>query len=1121
MKYKIFFIIQILFLTTPCLQAKPLVGSIINTALSRDELQKKVATIKVTKGGDEDSKQKQIQWYQSADENIANKKWNEFITTTYEELIKTTPKVLEKKYQSHIDKKYQLKKNPLEKDYELQLVNLKAELRSINDKLDNLENILTKNKLRPKEIREEKLHANNGIEQSKVILNSKNSQLESEYENEARKAYLNSLIEAYAAELKKLDSEVISNPIQIQLYKKHVEDLTVHKEQLEQVISDRNSALKQLRLLKDQKLAEDLLKVEQESSQKSPLIQTIISENVQLGKDFHSTEQLIYQYKHEISLIEAYKQEIAQYYKGTDKKIKLASLSPALGRVLREQRVNLAKNKLQYLQELDLSSNADLISLAQYEIELKQQKFRYINKSIEETITQLNSSLAKKLSKREQRKINQEIEQLLTTQKQLLHDLSDVYFKALRVFGDYDFLRKQILIDITDFETYLDERLFWVPSSLAINSNYPSRLYHSLQWLLSPEKWGKVTQSLLLSVQKNRLKSAMFTAFLVLIFYVNIQLQSHLSNIRKKVEKVYTDKLHYTFQVFLANIISAAVIPLCLAFIAYMLSNLSIQENFTRAVGAGLQQLAISFFILRFFLRMLEDKGIAQLHFSWSVASTQYISKQILWLQFIVFPSFFVIYLTANVDNTAHSDSLGRLSLIIFMLALSYCFIKALINKTSGLQAHIKAHKHYWWVKIRYLWGAATIAIPFIIIGFALAGYYLSALELQQKVIVSLRLIFIAVIVHSLVIRWLSLLNRKMALDNARKKNAAHDLPAQDAIILEEEILDISTINKQTIKIVNITILAVVAIGTWLVWQNIFPAFSFLDNIVLWQHTVMVDQQATLQAITLTDLCFSALYLFIIITAVINFPGLMEVLLFQHSNIESGSRYAINQLAKYLMITIGFIAIANKLGGSWSQVQWLVAALTVGLGFGLQEIFANMVSGIILLFERPIRVGDTVTVDNITGRVTRIQMRATTLLDWDKKELIVPNKTFITNQLINWSLTSPMTRLVIPLGISYDADVKLAHKVIKEAVISSPLILTTPEPTVIFTGFGDSSLDFSIRVYVSELDNRLPAKHDLHMRLLSALREAGIEIPFPQRDLHIRSVDEGELNLTQKKGIKA
>jgi chaperonin cofactor prefoldin len=153
----------------------------------------------------------------------------------------------------------ELKTNPLEKDYELQLVNLKSELRSINDQIDNLGNVLIKNKLRPKEIREERLHAHNGIEQSKAILNSKNSVLASKYENEARGTYLYSLIEAYVAELKKLDSEVISNPIQIQLYKKQVEDFIVHKEQLEQLISDRNSALKQLCLLKDQKLAEDLL----------------------------------------------------------------------------------------------------------------------------------------------------------------------------------------------------------------------------------------------------------------------------------------------------------------------------------------------------------------------------------------------------------------------------------------------------------------------------------------------------------------------------------------------------------------------------------------------------------------------------------------------------------------------------------------------------------------------------------------------------------------------------------------------------------------------------------------------------------------------------------------------
>jgi potassium efflux system protein len=186
----------------------------------------------------------------------------------------------------------------------------------------------------------------------------------------------------------------------------------------------------------------------------------------------------------------------------------------------------------------------------------------------------------------------------------------------------------------------------------------------------------------------------------------------------------------------------------------------------------------------------------------------------------------------------------------------------------------------------------------------------------------------------------------------------------------------------------------------------------------------------------------------------------------------------------------------------------------VGLGFGLQEIFANLVSGIILLFERPIRIGDVVTIGTITGKVSRIEMRATTLIDMDQKDLIVPNKTFITSQLVNWTLSDAITRLVIPVGIAYHSDVELAHRVMLETVRSTPLVLAEPEPSVLFIGFGESSLDFSIRIFVNELKNRLPVTHDLLMRLDKAFREHNIEIPVPQRDLHIRSMPEGaEKNL--------
>ncbi|MGZ8904007.1 MAG: mechanosensitive ion channel domain-containing protein, partial [Methylobacter sp.] len=273
-----------------------------------------------------------------------------------------------------------------------------------------------------------------------------------------------------------------------------------------------------------------------------------------------------------------------------------------------------------------------------------------------------------------------------------------------------------------------------------------------------------------------------------------------------------------------------------------------------------------------------------------------------------------------------------------------------------------------------------------------------------------------------------------------------------------------------------------------------------------------IDNQEISKPITLTNLLLAGLYAFIAVVCVRNFSGIMELFVFRRWSIAPGSRYAVNQLAKYILITIGFIAVANELGGSWSKVQWLVAALSVGLGFGLQEIFANLVSGIILLFERPIRVGDVVTIGDISGKVSRIQMRATTLIDGDQKDLIVPNKTFITSQLVNWTLTDTITRVVIPIGIAYGSDVELAQKVIIDTVRSTPLVLAEPEPSAWFTGFGDSSLSFSIFIFVSELANRLPATHDVLVRLEKALREHHIAIHFVQREISFSPIvqDSGE-----------
>jgi potassium efflux system protein len=170
----------------------------------------------------------------------------------------------------------------------------------------------------------------------------------------------------------------------------------------------------------------------------------------------------------------------------------------------------------------------------------------------------------------------------------------------------------------------------------------------------------------------------------------------------------------------------------------------------------------------------------------------------------------------------------------------------------------------------------------------------------------------------------------------------------------------------------------------------------------------------------------------------------------------------------------------------------------------LQEIVANFVSGIIILFERPVRVGDLITIDDTVGTVSRIQIRAITITDADNFEVLVPNKAFITRSVKNWSLTSSVTRLVVKVGIGYGSDVALAQKTMLDVARANEHVLESPAPVVLFLGFGDSSLDLELRVFVGRIEQRMSTLHDLHVAVLDAFDKAGIEIPFPRRDVHVQ-----------------
>ena len=179
-------------------------------------------------------------------------------------------------------------------------------------------------------------------------------------------------------------------------------------------------------------------------------------------------------------------------------------------------------------------------------------------------------------------------------------------------------------------------------------------------------------------------------------------------------------------------------------------------------------------------------------------------------------------------------------------------------------------------------------------------------------------------------------------------------------------------------------------------------------------------------------------------------------------------------------------------------------------GFGMQEIFANFVSGIILLFERPIRVGDTVTINGVTGTVAKIRIRAITMIDPDRKEVIVPNKSFVTGQVINWALSNTVTRLVVSVGVAYGSDLDLVKRLLLQAAHEQPSVLKDPEPRALFLTFGASTLDHELRVYVGQVSERNDTLDALNRRVNELFAENNIDIAFNQLDIFIKNKDTGE-----------
>jgi potassium efflux system protein len=358
-------------------------------------------------------------------------------------------------------------------------------------------------------------------------------------------------------------------------------------------------------------------------------------------------------------------------------------------------------------------------------------------------------------------------------------------------------------------------------------------------------------------------------------------------------------------------------------------------------------------------------------------------------------------------------------------------------------------------------------------------------------------------LIHALLMRSVKVTRWRLRLLELEAQKAAPAAVTEDSANVQEQVADVGHASAATAQLVNVATIVAAAVAALYIWEPLLPALVALDRVELWTSTSLAEGGPVVSRITLATVVNVLILVGLTVFAARRLPAVIEIVLRSRTGVSPGTRYATSALLNYVIVGAGIVAALSALGLDWNRLQWLVAALGVGIGFGLQEIVANFISGIIILFERPVRVGDIVTVGDKEGTVTKIRIRATTIRDWDGKELLVPNKEFITGRLLNWTLSDSHTRIVIRVGIAYGSNVEQALQILRDVVWAHPRALKEPAPLIVFENFGDNALELSARCFLDSVDQRLTVMTELRTAINRAFQDAGIAIAFPQRDVHL------------------
>lgn len=846
--------------------------------------------------------------------------------------------------------------------------------------------------------------------------------------------------------------------------------------------------------------------------------------------------------------------EVNRRFKAARRRIAAGGLTEGMGLILRRDYEWLAQAIESRALRID---REERLSEAQLElIAIEEARFSAVStaQALDELIARLD--------------IEDASPELIETARDLLlaeRDLQDAVLEELGALTSAYYDQRELADEVEGvveaYTSFIEKRILWVRSSPLNPTASVKAIPRHLQELLFEVPYLPILVELRASASSHLLKVIGLGVVLVLLFAVRKRLDGRRYEWGTRVRSYRTDKYVYTFFAIAATAVIALPLPLFMWAVGWLLGESPVV--FGRALGSGFVQMAFVWWALRFLRGLLVERGVGPAHFRWPAATLAGVRRELLWLEPVSIVLGLAVIVLQSDGTSDWNDSLGRLAFIGLMVSLALATHRVM----KAGQAAPKVGGRTFSLRARQAYAIVATLLPLALAVMAMAGYYYTALQFEVRLRDSFGYAILLTIINALLLRWLFMARRTLAVNQAldeRKRREEEEESGEDGMqtAFDIEKVDIPAVDAQTRQLFKSSLTMATVLGFYFIWASVLPALKGLDRVQLLPEVRIVAEaedfydpvagppslgttvpngaaEASAEAgsanvvppgspaammaapaeadatdltvsdwdLTLADLLLAVVFGLLVLVAARNLPALLELALLQRLPLDSGSRYAISTIVRYVILILGVSLVSGTLGLSWQKVQWLAAALTFGLAFGLQEIFANFVSGIIILLERPIRVGDIVTVNGIEGRVSQLRMRATTIVDYSLRELLIPNKEFITTSVINWTLSDPVTRIIVKVGVAYGSDTKKARGVLLRVARDNPDVLSEPEPQAFFMGFGDSTLDFELRVFTSNRQAWAAMVDQLHFGVDDAFRRAGIEIAFPQRDLHIRSVD--------------